>query len=271
MEMRLHQDLARPVFNERALIVDDALVVGDLHLGLEYELRAKGITIKPQWDEIRKRLFHLLRSHSVNRLVILGDLKHNIPAVSWQEYKKLPGLIEDLSDSCEVTIIKGNHDGLLEELLGGRFEVLKSKDIGNALFAHGHMNVDPSGFEYLILGHNHPCVELRDELGYGIREPAWARAKLNEFGLEYFGLSRSPIVIIVPAFNAMLPGNPLNSNGRFLGPLFNKKMIDLEGAEVFLLDGTSLGALRDLKSFSDPLQSLDPSHNRNLSSKKSSL
>ncbi len=248
MKLLRHREFVKPIFGERALMIEDALVVADLHLGLESALREKGIKIKPQWDETHKRLSNLIDAHKAERLIILGDVKHNIPAASWQEYKFLPSLMRDLSESLEVVLIKGNHDGLLEKLLDRNIKIVKSIGIGKALLAHGHMNVDPSGFEYLILGHNHPSVELRDEMGYGVREPAWVRLKLNELGLEYFGLSRSPEMIIVPAFNVMLPGNPFNSNGKLLGPLFNNKLVDLENGEIFLLDGTSLGYIRDLRN-----------------------
>jgi hypothetical protein len=243
--MRYH-NLIEPVYKERALIVGDALVVGDLHLGLEWELRERGIAIKPQWEDMRNKLFDLLNSHSVNKLIILGDLKHNVPKASRGEYRKLPKLLKEISECWEVIIIKGNHDGLLEELLSGSFKVLKSFQLGRVLFAHGHTIVDPGGYKFLILGHNHPCVEFSDELGYGPREPVWMRSKLNKFGMEYFGISRSPTLIIVPAFNEMLSGTPLNSNAKLLGPLFNNNMVRLNDAEVFLLDGTSLGALKNL-------------------------
>ncbi len=246
-KMGFRHDMIKPVINERALIINDILVVGDLHLGLEHELKNKGIIIKSQWGDTRRRLLDLIKEQKVKKLVLLGDLKHNIPKASAQEYKNLPILLENLSKTCEVIIIKGNHDGLLEELLGDSFEVLKSKDIDGALFAHGHMNIDLRGYKYVIFGHNHPSLQLSDELGYGVREPAWVRLKLNESGLEHFGLTKSPFIIIVPAFNKLLPGNPINSKGKLLGPLFNKKLVDIGEAEISLLDGTSLGLLKDLK------------------------
>ncbi|MEE8168092.1 MAG: metallophosphoesterase [Candidatus Hydrothermarchaeales archaeon] len=234
-----------PIHSERALIVGNYLVVADLHLGFEHELRKKGIIIRPQWEKMRERLVHLLEISSAASLIIVGDLKHNIPAMSWREYSGIPGFVAGLSEHSEVIIVKGNHDGGIERLLP-KTEIVKSLEINGALLTHGHMNIPSADYEYIVLGHNHPCIDFRDEFGYAVRESAWIRAELNERGMELFGLNTSPKVVIAPAFNDMLPGTPFNCERRLLGPLFNKGLVDMANAEAYLLDGTALGRIKDL-------------------------
>jgi metallophosphoesterase superfamily enzyme len=50
----------------------------------------------------------------------------------------------------------------------------------------------------------------------------------------------------VPAFDDSTRGSSIN-NTEPLGP-FLKKMIDLENAEIYLLDGSYLGVLSELKN-----------------------
>ncbi len=222
-----------PMYNEKALLIGDTLVIADLHLGLEHELEKSGVKIPPQAPPMTERIIGLLTDSRARHLVILGDLKHNIPQISWHEYSQVPAMVKTLSQYADVTVIKGNHDGNLERLLPDT-PVLKSLKIGDSLLLHGHTRIpEKSDFSTIIAGHNHPCVEFRDEFK-STRESAWIRARLTRSSAE---------VIIMPAFNGLIYGTPVNSGKRLLGPLF--KLIDLKNADVYLLDGTHLG-LRDI-------------------------
>jgi hypothetical protein len=62
--------------------------------------------------------------------------------------------------------------------------------------------------------------------------------------------------IFVPPFNDFLGGRPVNSPrieethaGEGLGPILRSGAVDIEDAEVHLLDGTYLGHVKQLKAF----------------------
>ncbi len=222
-----------PMYNEKALMIGDTLVIADLHLGLEHELEKSGVKIPPQAPPMTERIIGLLTASRAKHLVILGDLKHNIPQISWHEYSQVPAMIKTLSRYADVTVIKGNHDGNLEKLLPDT-PIRKTLEISDSLLLHGHTRIpEKLDFSTIIAGHNHPCVEFRDEFK-STKESAWIRARLARSSTE---------VIIMPAFNDLIYGTPVNSGKRLLGPLF--KLIDLKNADAYLLDGTHLG-LRDI-------------------------
>ena len=79
-----------PVYNERALLVGKTLVIADLHIGLEYELRKKGIFIFSQYEKMKNRIISLLEKTKAKRIILLGDLKHNIPRATFEEYRENP-------------------------------------------------------------------------------------------------------------------------------------------------------------------------------------
>jgi hypothetical protein len=59
----------------------------------------------------------------------------------------------------------------------------------------------------------------------------------------------------MPSFNDFLGGRPINGdvsqkkeqNPRMIGPILRSKILDLDNAEIYLLDGTYLGTLSQLK------------------------
>lgn len=237
-----------PAYNEKALVLGDYLIIADLHIGLEKELSKKGLHISRQLSRMEERIIQLLRSTGKEKLVILGDLKHNIPLISWEEYRKIPGFIERISQYAEVTLVKGNHDGGIEKIAPAlkvtRELVIDSK----ALLLHGHTRPREIEYEYLLLGHNHPCIEFRGRFGRSVTESAWIRTRFKKEYLHGMGARKNPEIIIMPAFNDLIYGLPFNTkkSNELLGPFFKKELVELSKARAFLLDGTYLGRIKDL-------------------------
>ena len=99
--------------------------------------------------------------------------------------------------------------------------------------------------ETLVLGHNHPAVMFRDGVGRQMTEPCWFR---GDFAMEendkYLKLPKS--FIVIPAFNRMLGGSPINVTGEdLLGPILNSDLLDLDNGGIYLLDGIYLGRRSD--------------------------
>ena len=103
------------------------------------------------------------------------------------------------------------------------------------------------GKRILVLGHNHPTVALEDSLGNVTKEPCWVKCRVNKEmeGKKYLQLPDE--VIMVPAFNKVLGGSPVNlGKGKLLGPLFSEGYIDIGSSEIYLPDGIFLGKVSDL-------------------------
>src|SRR5213592_3464244 len=61
-----------PVPDVPALMADDILVVADLHIGLEEELREKGVRIPSRAETMGRRLLEVAERRGASRLTILG-------------------------------------------------------------------------------------------------------------------------------------------------------------------------------------------------------
>ncbi|MFQ5975112.1 MAG: metallophosphoesterase [Candidatus Hydrothermarchaeales archaeon] len=237
-----------PIYNEKALKIGDALVIADLHIGIEHQLSKKGVKVPSQIQKMEDRIQTLSETAKAERLIILGDLKHNIPKSSLQEYRGIPRFINSLKKHLDIVIVKGNHDGRIEQLLPG-IDISKHLEVDNALLTHGHSWPKSVDFDHIIMGHNHPCIEFVDDFGRRSREPAWIKTRFNHKINDFYDLKRTPEIIIMPAFNDLITGSPFNREGKqkLIGPFFNKGVVDLEGANAYLLDGTFLGRIKDLR------------------------
>ncbi|MDH7596259.1 MAG: metallophosphoesterase [Methanothrix sp.] len=230
-----------PVAGDAVLIAEGkhrAMVVADVHLGIEYELWLGGANVPSQTGKLLDRLRGMIDEHRPERLVVLGDLKHNVPRTSWQERIEVPDFIRNLSELVEVTLVPGNHDTGLRDLAPGA-EVCEPDGvvIDGIGYFHGHTWPDPEvlSSRALITAHLHPSVRLVDPLGASRSERVWVRAFSEEYKKE---------VVVMPAFNPLCGSLPLNEMGDERGPLM--KLIDLSRSRIYLLDGTYLGRLGEI-------------------------
>jgi len=250
-----------PVINEPALTVGSTLVLADLHIGIEHELSLSGINIPSQIERRIERTLRYMDTVKAQRVVLLGDVKHSISKTSPLERHDIPHFLQSVAERASVDILPGNHDAGIEYLIprDTRFgiEIHQSKgySINDVGLVHGHTWPSTELLEcnYLIMGHNHPIVRLADPLGYVSTKPVWIRAYFVEaiFRKRYTELSRygNPRIIIMPAFNELVGGIAFNEAAyeTLLGPLFANRAILLEKAQAYLLDGTYLGTVEQLR------------------------
>jgi len=238
---------------EPALIVDKILVIADLHLGIEYDLYKSGFSLPSRIDKIKNKIIKIILENKPKKLVLLGDIKHNVPQISYQEKKEIPKFLSDISDIIETHIVPGNHDGNIEKLLPGDVKIHGRSGflLNKIYFNHGHSWPGKrfSKSKLLLMGHSHPAIEFKDSLGYKYIEPCWLRCKLNKNKLEKkYGKIECNEAIILPAFNPLISGMPVNRglDKPFIGPLMRNNMINLRKADAYLLDGTYLGKVEKL-------------------------
>ena len=232
-----------------------SLVIADLHLGLEHELFKSGIVIPPQAEKFQKIIEKLIDLTKAKVLVILGDIKHEVPGISYREEKEIPKLFSRITEKVKVFCVRGNHDSFLEKLLPN-IKIYSSRGfrIKRYGFFHGHAwpSKELMKCDYLFMGHIHPMIEFKDSFGYRIFEQVFVKGKLkNDLVKKKYKIKKTGKLqtIILPSFNKLLGGIALNSKleEELIGPLLTNNFFDLNEAEVFLLDGTNLGKIKKLR------------------------
>jgi putative SbcD/Mre11-related phosphoesterase len=228
------------------------VVLADYHAGLEAGLRYDGVELRSAAATRRDRLLSALDSERADRLVVLGDLGHAIGAPFDDERAELDELFAALD--VPVTLVKGNHDGDLEDVLDDFSADVTvtpghGTTIGDVGFAHGHTWPAPAVLESAVVcvGHEHPVVRLEDTVGGTRKERAWLRGSLVADPFEaHFDrtLDIDADLVVFPAFNDRSGGTWVNVEGQsFLAPFLPDGMVE---TEAFLLDGTRLGRYRQV-------------------------
>lgn len=236
---------------EPALLLEKEkiLVVTDLHIGIEYELYKSGIKVPSQTEKILNRLEKLIKETGAKKLIILGDLKHQVPGSTFQEEREIPFFLNRLKQLTKVEIVPGNHDPGLEKYLPKDVKLHKNTGFlrNGIYFAHGHTwpKKDVLKAKTIISGHSHSQFEFKNNLGYRWLEPVWLRASTDKDKLitKYKTEPKhEQEIILIPPFNSFSGGRPINRSNdereEFLGPV--AKLITGK-KKVYLLDGTFLG------------------------------
>ncbi len=238
--------LISPVFGAPLLLIEGrqrVLVVSDLHLGLEYELWQGGISIPSQTKKILQRLQNHLAEIEPDRLLLLGDVKHNVPRTSWQEKREVPEFLRRLSEEVPVEIVPGNHDSGIADMAppGVRVRASSGFVLDGVGYFHGHTWPDDRVLQagLLVCAHLHPAIRLKDPLGCSFSRQVWARGPRACEGAHE--------IIIMPAFNELCGGLALNEPcEEKRGPLLS--LPDMDRLRIYLLDGTDLGLLGEIKA-----------------------
>jgi metallophosphoesterase superfamily enzyme len=261
------------------------LLATDFHLGIEYELAKMGISIPYQTDRFLGEFMDLVREHNPDRVVILGDLKHGVPITSFQEKREIPRFFRSLLDEVEhVDLVRGNHDANIQNLAPEEVEIHPSRgallgDGYRVAALHGHAWPYPPllAADLIVMGHNHPAVQLNTPLGVRFTRRAWVRGSLDPvrlakallrfekvkveanplatFEAAFDTVIRPPQIVIMPTFNDLMGGLPVNAETPkiLMGPLFRSGAVDVEDFDVYLLDGAFMGKISFLRTLmTDP-------------------
>ena len=258
------------------------LLIADPHLGWEVQLQAKGIHIPSQTIKILNKLTAIITEYKPDRLVILGDVKYTVVSHEFGEWQDIPDFFEKLESLIgSISVVRGNHDANLEPLLPENVEFLPATGVvvGDVGVFHGHKWPSPAllGCKTLVMGHLHPVVVFRDPTGCKIARQIWMKAKCDTEGLTKILLQKSKLkiegsitetlkkhynikpkteeIFIMPSFNDFLGGRPVNEtrprkeigSEALIGPVLRSEAVDVDEAELYLLDGTYLGTLNQLR------------------------
>jgi len=241
-----------PIIDEPALFAKDinALIVADLHIGIEIEIYKAGAKIPGKTKELQKNLIKLIKKTGAKKLIIAGDLKHNIPVSSFLEEREIPNLMHTLFEYVdEIHLTPGNHDGSIKNFLPDEVKLHSSKGfvMGDYGIWHGHCwpSEEVMASKRVIMAHVHPQAAFVDGVEARSAERCWLRGKWNKVALEKYPKLGKDWVMI-PAFNDLCGGSHVNDNSqRKIGTVLRNELADIKNAEMFLLDGTNLGKIKD--------------------------
>ena len=271
--------------NPAALVKSDktkTLLIADPHLGWEMQLQEKGIHVPSQTSKILTKLTTIICEHKPDRLVILGDVKYTVVSHVFGEWQDIPDFFKKLQETIgDIAIVRGNHDANLEPLLQENIQLLPATGtvIGDIGVFHGHKWPSPVllGCKTLVMGHLHPVVVFRDPAGFKMTRQVWMKANVDSEGLAKILLQKAGIKLegpvteslrkqfgvklktselyIMPSFNDFLGGRPVNEtrprkeigSESLIGPVLRSDAVDVDEAELYLLDGTYLGTLNQLR------------------------
>jgi len=241
--------ILQPIPGTPALRMNETLIITDLHIGVEAHLGKKGFHITSRTEDMLDTILECAGTE-LNRLIVLGDVKDSVPGSTKQEYREIPTFFDKLSEMFDsIDLVRGNHDTAIEEFLPMSVKVRPAKGmrIGDVGFIHGHVwpSDDVMSSKVLVMGHVHPAIMFRDGVGRQYTEPCWVRGRFKPEQDRYPHIPEE--FIIVPAFNRLLGGSPVNVIGEgFLGPLLTSDMPDRDNCRIHLLDGVDVGILGNL-------------------------
>ena len=221
---------------------EKVLVVGDLHLGYEEALNRSGVFVSRQmFDEIISDFNAIFGEvGKVDKIIILGDIKHDFGGISRQEWGDVTRFINYIKPfSEEIIIIRGNHDTILEPIV--KKIGLKLKDCyiwKEFCFLHGDRNFDKiweEKIKWLVVGHGHPAIKLREG------------SKMEKYKCFLVGKFKGKMVIVVPSFIEYYAGSDPREGEVVLAwdVNFSNFGVKIVGENLEVLD---FGKLRDIKS-----------------------
>lgn len=201
----------------KAIFIEDKkiLVLSDIHIGYEESLNKQGILIpRTQFQDTICELQEILNQlPDINKIIILGDLKHEFGEISVQEWRETLRFLELLEQKTKnIVLIKGNHDTILGPI--ARKKNMELKDFhqdGEYFFAHGDKFFDEL-FEKevtrIFLGHIHPAIILHEG------------AKTEKYKCFLVGNYKNKTIIILPSFLPLIEGtDSFNKEEKIFGKI----------------------------------------------------
>jgi len=183
------------------LLNDRVLVFGDFHLGYDDINNIQGL-FRVQFKEILKRLDRIFELvGDVEKIVVLGDLKHEFGSILDSEWSEGLRLLDYLGEKGEVILIKGNHDNILKPIAGKKgIELRDYYKLDGVCFMHGDKLFEQclDGVETLFVGHLHPAISLDDKY------------KKEKYKCFLKGNWKNKVVYVLPSFSPISDGYDLS-------------------------------------------------------------
>ena len=240
----------RPLHPHAALLLEDDrryVAVSDLHIGLEAELLAKGVSMPSVLPGMVSELLGLLEKEHADGIILLGDIKHTVGSINKQEWDDIPSFFKQLAAKADVYLVPGNHDGNIRHLVPDSVTVASAKGmaLGDTLLVHGHsMPSDVrSGVNRIVMGHVHPVFVKKESVLHGQRVWIYMQA-----GKEALFPEKGAIeIVVVPSFNPHLYATGEHYK-KSISPIITRTMQSgaVQKCIVATLDGSIVGDINIL-------------------------
>lgn len=207
------------------------LVAADLHIGLEDESEEKGIhiptTILPT---IIRHILTPAKDLGCKGVILLGDIKHEFAWVTEPEWFGVKKLIAKLREqSLKVEVVRGNHDNYIIKVLKELGVTLHDPylELSGVILTHGHkiLAAEEMVGRDVILGHEHPAITLKDDVGAKHRFKAFIQ--LHTKGSRY---------TVLPSISPLAYGSDFNEvpADKMLSPIL--QTLDLSEAVPYVIE-----------------------------------
>jgi uncharacterized protein len=203
--MRTYRFIGKTVYFPKEKI----LVIGDLHFGYEEELNREGVAVPRRMvGEVIKDLEKIVEKvKKVEKIVVLGDLRHSFGEILKEEKKDIKRFLDFLDkrfNGKEVIVTKGNHDTMLKIILRSEgWKNIRPVDYfldNGILFFHGDcrsfekIEKIKKGVKLCVVGHFHPAIDVTDG------------EKVERFKCFLVGKLNRKEIIFVPSFFPLVDG-----------------------------------------------------------------
>lgn len=214
----------------------DAVVISDLHLGMESLMVDAGTFIpRTQLNQVKEDLEAIVAAVKPEKLIVCGDLKHEFSETTYGEREEVREFVDFLSELVEeILLVKGNHDNYLIYPVK-EYDNVQLEDyfvLDDILFLHGHeifSDLKTIDTDYVLMGHEHPTLALQDKIG--------VTEKVHCF--LYGEMSDGRNLVVLPAFSNFAEGTPMNriknTDPEILSPVL-RNQIDVQEMKAIAVD-----------------------------------
>lgn len=217
-----------------------SIIIGDLHIGYEEELKKIGINIA-YLEKIKEDITSCREKTKAKNIILLGDIKHSIGIPkNKNEIKNLNEFFSFLGDTFfKVFIVKGNHDGLIEKIINAinkkNIKIYSSRgfSIKEYGFFHGNSYPEKKVLDSKIIfsSHIHPKLflpkqkkffEIRVYIIFNLKKEYGKRKKL----------------IILPSFSSLLSGKEIERKYTTEEDnIIIREIVDIDSLQIFDIYG----------------------------------
>ena len=226
---------------------EKVLAIGDLHLGYEESLKARGLEMpinqaKESLEEIENLLKNIkAKFGKIEYIVLLGDIKHSFGFIRTEKESlaKLLSLFKKyVENENRIIFIRGNHER--NDKNGKYLDYFIVKDIA---FVHGDrdfLEIYDKTVNIIVMGHLHPTITLRDKM----------KIKIEKYKCFLVGRCRKKDFVVVPSFLNITEGVSANEffedleNIHDFSIIPQKELVKFEVYAALPLEDEGGGALR---------------------------
>jgi putative SbcD/Mre11-related phosphoesterase len=210
--------------HDRAVLVDDTLVLADLHVGRG---AASNVELPVgEGADMVERFEQLCARFDPAEILVAGDLLHSFDTVPRLVESTLGGLKAAARErGARLVVTPGNHDTMLDTVWSG--ETPAEYRIGETVVCHGDVEPEADAERYVV-GHDHPTITIE-----GQNRPCYLAGE---------GVYRGADLLMLPSFNRLVAGVPVNemSSSDFMSSL----VTDADALSPLVWDDEAGDALR---------------------------